>query len=76
MPDELPLTTPPILQVAWLAGIGPSLPAASALAGLRHDDRRPEVMRSPPSSTGTFLEGRPARPAPFNDWPPSEVLAA
>ena len=25
MPDELLLTTPPILQVAWLAGSGPSL---------------------------------------------------
>ncbi len=80
MPDELLLTTPPILQVAWLAGSGPSflLSGFSTLLACATMIAGPSVMRSPPSSTCIFLKPSPSTASTPSelDWPLSEVPAA
>ena len=80
MPEELLLTTPPILQVAWLAGSGPSflLNGLSARLALATMIAGPSVMRSPPSSITSFFHPSPSTASTplVIAWPESEVPAA
>ncbi|MNT76370.1 hypothetical protein D3C72_2153620 [compost metagenome] len=80
MPDELLLTTPPILQVAWLAGSGPILrlngfKARLALATMMAG---PSVIWSAPGWISSLRQPSPstARTPSVTAWPDNDVPAA